>query len=399
VNEKILFVDDDANILEAYKRQLRKQFMIETAQGGEKGLEAVRTQGPFAVIVSDLRMPGMDGIQFLEAVREHAPDSVRCMLTGHADLDAAIAAVNKGNLFRFLTKPCSPEELIRALEVAVRQYQLITAERELLEKTLTGSVQVLTEILSLVNPTAFGYASRIKRYIQHMAAQLQLSNTWEFEIAAMLSQIGCVTLPAEVFRKMYADQPLAPEEQEMVAAHHKVTSELLAKIPRLEAIARMIAGLQQPTDLHALVESLNQRDTTGLGTQMLMVALDFDRLVARGVSPKAALAQMRQRKNRYLPRLLAALENIELDPALQITKAVRVHALIPGMILDEDLYAKNDALLLAKGHQITASIITHLHNFARTIGVAEPFRVRIPPEISQADSTAGAPKGGTAHAA
>jgi len=132
---------------------------------------------------------------------------------------------------------------------------------------------------------------------------------------------------------------------------------------------------------------------------MLMVALDFDRLVARGVSPKAALAQMRQRKNRYLPRLLAALENIELDPALQITKAVRVHALIPGMILDEDLYAKNDALLLAKGHQITASIITHLHNFARTIGVAEPFRVRIPPEISQADSTAGAPKGGTAHAA
>ncbi|HXG18068.1 MAG TPA: HD domain-containing phosphohydrolase [Methylomirabilota bacterium] len=399
MNEKILFVDDDANILEAYKRQLRKQFLIETAQGGEKGLEAVRTQGPFAVIVSDLRMPGMDGIQFLEAVREHAPDSVRCMLTGHADLDAAIAAVNKGNLFRFLTKPCSPEELIRALEVAVRQYQLVMAERELLEQTLTGSVQVLTEILSLVNPTAFGYASRIKRYIQHMATQLQLSNTWEFEIAAMLSQIGCVTLPAEVLRKMYADQPLAPEEQEMVAAHHKVTSELLAKIPRLETIARMIAGLQQPVDLHALVESLKRRDSTQLGTQMLMVALDFDRLVMRGVSPKAALTQMSQRKNHYLPRLLAAMQNVELDPALQRTKVVRVQALIPGMILDEDLYARNDALLLAKGHEITPSIITHLHNFARTLGVVEPFRVRIPYEIPPATPVEEQQKGKATHAA
>jgi response regulator RpfG family c-di-GMP phosphodiesterase len=399
VNEKILLVDDDANILEAYKRQLRKQFTIETAQGGRKGLEAVRTRGPFAVIVSDLRMPGMDGIQFLEAAREHAPASVRCVLTGYADLNAAIAAVNKGNLFHFLTKPCSPEELSRALEVAVRQYQLIMAEQELLEKTLTGSVQVLTEILSLVNPTAFGYASRMKRYIQHMVTQLQISNTWEFEIAAMLSQIGCVTLPAEVLRKMYADQPLSPHEQEMVTTHPKVTSELLAKIPRLEAVARMIEGLQQPVDLRALAESLKQKETTELGTQMLLVALDFDRLVMRGMSPKVALTQMSQRKDRYLPRLLTTLENVELDLALQHTKAIHVHALMPGMILDEDLYAKNDSLLLAKGHQITPSIITHLHNFARTVGVVEPFRVTIPWEISQSNPAGEDGKGGITHAA
>jgi response regulator RpfG family c-di-GMP phosphodiesterase len=392
MNEKILFVDDDANILEAYKRQLRKQFTIETARGGEEGLKAVRTQSPFAVVVSDLRMPGMDGIQFLTAVRKYAPDSVRCMLTGHADLDAAIAAVNKGNLFRFLTKPCLPEELSRALEGAVRQYRLVIAERELLEKTLTGSVQVLTEILSLVNPTAFGYASRIKRYIQHMVTQLQLSNTWEFEIAAMLSQIGCVTLPAEVLRKMYADQPLSPGEQEMVSTHSQVTSALLAKIPRLESVARMIEGLHQPVDLRTLVAGLKQRDTTGIGTQMLMVALDFDRLVMRGLSPKVAITHMSQRKDRYLPRLLTALENVELDSTLKNTKAIHVHALTPGMILDEDLYARNDALLLAKGHQITPSIITHLYNFARTVGVVEPFRVTIPYEISQSSPTGEQPQ-------
>src|SRR6266404_4972909 len=265
VSEKILFVDDDINILEAYKRQLRRQFTIETALGGEEGLEAVRSQGPFAVVVSDLRMPGMDGIQFLSAVREAVPDSVRCMLTGHADLDAAITAVNADNLFRFLTKPCPPDELGKTLEAAVTQYRLITAERELLEKTLTSSVQVLMEVLSLGNPTAFGYASRIKRYIQHMATQLKLTNTWEFEIAAMLLQICAVALPSALLQRVYTDQPLSPEEQEIVTALPKVTSALVAKIPRLESVARMIEGLQQPIDLRATVENFKQGNAIGLG--------------------------------------------------------------------------------------------------------------------------------------
>src|SRR5258705_10593523 len=246
-----------------------------------------------------------------------------------------------------------------------------------------GSVQVLMELLSLANPTAFGYASRIKRYIQHMATQLKLANVWEFEIAAMLSQIGAVALSAALLQKVYTDQPLSPDEQEIVTALPKVTSALVAKIPRLESVARMIEGLQQPIDLRTTVENFKQGNTIGLGTQMLMVALDFDRLVVHGVFPKSALAKMSQRKARYLPLLLTTLENIELDPALQTTRALRVHALMPGMILDEDLHAQNGALLLAKGHEITPSIITHLLNFARTVGVVEPFRVTIPPESSE----------------
>jgi len=116
MEQKILFVDDDANILAAFRRHLRKRFHFDTALGPEEGLKAVVEKGPYAVVVSDLRMPKMDGIEFLTHVKEIAPDTVRMMLTGHADLHNTIEAVNEGNIFRFLTKPCPVDELSKALQ-------------------------------------------------------------------------------------------------------------------------------------------------------------------------------------------------------------------------------------------------------------------------------------------
>lgn len=123
MENRILFVDDDSNILDGYKRQLRKQFDIETAEGGEKGLELVRNNGPFSVIVSDLKMPGMDGNQFLAHVKEVAPESTRILLTGYADLRSAIEAINNGSIFRLLTKPCDRIDLVQTLENGIEQYE------------------------------------------------------------------------------------------------------------------------------------------------------------------------------------------------------------------------------------------------------------------------------------
>src|SRR5208283_567097 len=136
--EKILLVDDEPRVVQALQRALRSEFHIEIAGGPEAGLQVLARDGPFAVVVSDLRMPVMDGIQFLSRVKAASPDSIRVMLSGQADLNAAIAAVNEGNIFRFLTKPCPPATLGRVLEAALEQYRLITAERELLQNTLMG---------------------------------------------------------------------------------------------------------------------------------------------------------------------------------------------------------------------------------------------------------------------
>jgi DNA-binding NtrC family response regulator len=129
VLEKILLVDDEPSVLEALQRQFRKQFHIHIALGGEEALTMLRIQGPFAVVVSDCRMPGIDGIQFLALVRKIAPDTVRMMLTGNNDLETAMEAVNQGEIFRFLTKPCPPDTFQKALEAGMKQYQLIRSKK------------------------------------------------------------------------------------------------------------------------------------------------------------------------------------------------------------------------------------------------------------------------------
>ncbi len=124
---RILLVDDEELILDALNRQLRSHFDVTTATGGKEAIALIMSQGPYAVVVSDLRMPKMDGVTLLYLMRQIAPDTIRILLTGKADLDAAALAVNMGNIVRFLTKPCPTKTLLRALEAAVKQYEMTTA--------------------------------------------------------------------------------------------------------------------------------------------------------------------------------------------------------------------------------------------------------------------------------
>jgi FixJ family two-component response regulator/GGDEF domain-containing protein len=134
VAEKVLFVDDEMSALDGFRRILRHEFQVSTAEGGEKGLAMMQRMGPFAVVVSDMRMPGMNGAEFLAKAREKAPDTVRMLLTGHADLDTAIEAVNQGNIFRFLTKPCEKDVLVKAIQSGVAQYRATAADKEVVKK-------------------------------------------------------------------------------------------------------------------------------------------------------------------------------------------------------------------------------------------------------------------------
>ncbi len=132
--EKVLFVDDEPAALDGYRRVLYHDFALATALGGEQGLAEIRDNGPFAIVISDMRMPGMNGAEFLAAVRTAAPNTVRMLLTGHADLDAAIEAVNKGHIFRFLSKPCRKDVLVQAITDGFAQYRAAEAEKQLAKK-------------------------------------------------------------------------------------------------------------------------------------------------------------------------------------------------------------------------------------------------------------------------
>jgi DNA-binding NtrC family response regulator len=127
--KSILCVDDEPRVLDGLKLTLRRSFDVSTATSGAEGLAILKQMAGAAVVISDMRMPGMDGAVFLTKVREQWPDSMRLLLTGEAGRDAAVAAVNEGQIFRFLSKPCAPEKLIAAVEAAVRQHQLVTADK------------------------------------------------------------------------------------------------------------------------------------------------------------------------------------------------------------------------------------------------------------------------------
>lgn len=134
MDNKILFVDDDVTILDGYRRLLHHKFSVSTAIGGRQGLALLQTSGPFAVVISDMRMPGMNGAEFLANAREKSPDTVRMLLTGYSDLDAAIKAVNQGSIFRYLSKPCEKEAIVEAIESGLAVYRSRAADKDLVKK-------------------------------------------------------------------------------------------------------------------------------------------------------------------------------------------------------------------------------------------------------------------------
>jgi response regulator RpfG family c-di-GMP phosphodiesterase len=378
MNRNILVVDDDRNLLHSLVRGLRKNFLIEAALGPQEGLKILSEKGPFAVIVSDLRMPVMDGIQFLSKAKTMTPDSVRIILTGNADLQNAIEAVNKGNIYRFLTKPCPSHLLSAVLEQAIEQYRLLTAEKELLEKTLKGSVKVLSELLSLVNPEAFGKSSRIKLYASDVAKHLDISHIWLVETAAMLSQIGCVTLSEDITKKIYQGCELTEEEADRFKAHPKIGSQLLSQIPRMEEIAEIIACQDRHFDGKGQIQDPRKGESIPLGARILKVVLDFDALESKGLSKSDALKELERHEGWYDPQVLKALQAIWGVKKKYVINEMSVDNLRAQMILAEDVKTLNEQLLISRGQEVTWALKERLNNFAFTAGVKEPIRVFVP---------------------
>ena len=375
--EKILFVDDEAAVLDSFKRQLRGKFDIDTALGPQEAQRAIQNEGPYAVIVSDMKMPGMSGAQLLAWARSASPESVRMILTGFADMDSAVKAVNEGNVYRFLTKPCDAQTLIRALIDAIRQHRLEIAERQILEQTLQGAIKVLTDMLALVKPEAFGRASRISRHVRDIAAEMNLEQPWQYETAAMLSQIGCLALPDDLLYKVYKGKPLSRMESEEFRGHPAMAGELLANIPRLEPVSQAILYQEKQFDGYGPPEGGLEGHAIPLGGRILKVTLDFDSLSAGGLNKASGLAELKKRHGWYDPDVLLALEVTLGMEANYNLRRVGVADLEENMILAQDIRA-GSRVLLAQGQQLSRTLIVSLRNYHRAQRLAEPVEVLAP---------------------
>ncbi|MDX2505655.1 MAG: response regulator [Gammaproteobacteria bacterium] len=379
--DKILFVDDEANVLSALKRQFRKQYAVSTAEGGADALKKIAKEGPFSVIVSDMQMPEMNGIQFLQVAQQMAPESVRLMLTGNADQQTAVDAVNKGCVFSFYTKPCAPEVMSQAIEIAVEQYHLITAERELLEGTLNGSVKLLLDMLSMVAPDAFGKTVAIQDMVGKLIDSFKLEDTWNLELAAMLSNIACVTLPPETLAKTWSDKTLSPQEKLMIIRLPEVGRNLISNIPRLERVAEIIFyqhkffnGSGFPAD-DCSGENIPQE------SRILKVLHDLEDYKSQGLEALQALKRMAADTGSYDPVILNEVNRVfsSNDDSVTANTIINttLNGLKPGQVLASNIETVEGKFLFSAGHKITSTIIERLLNYNQITKLKEPIQVSV----------------------
>jgi response regulator RpfG family c-di-GMP phosphodiesterase len=377
MSERVLFVDDENEVLEGIRRLLRNQVELETASSGAEGLRLLRETGPFALVVSDMRMPGMSGVQFLMKVREHNPDIVRLVLSGQADLQATIDAVNQGHIYRFLTKPCPADLLRAAIEDGLKQHRLIVAEKELLEQTLSGCVRMLIEVLGMVSPTASTRASRLQRYTIELAAALNLPGRWQWGLAAFVSQIGCVGLPRDILSKVDAGQTLTDDERQLHESHPQVAERLLAAIPRLQDVAAIVTAQFGVLSFAGKPENLREWDDRSIGQLLLRTAFEFDRLILKGTSRNTAVAAMSASKLGLPAGVMNALRSLVPANRERVLRQIHVKDLAPGMVLDEDLVSPKGIRLVPAGHDVTQTLIVRLKSIEGGVGVVQPFRVLV----------------------
>jgi CheY-like chemotaxis protein len=378
----ILMVDDEPNILEGYRRALHGRFAVVTVGSGSDGLDTVQravNQGiPFPVIVSDMMMPTMNGAEFLGKAREIDPDAIQLLLSGQADLESTIAAVNNGKLFRFLTKPCPAPDLELALNAALEQHRLVHAERELLESTLTGAIDVLTDLLSMASPEAFTRTERV-RTVVNGAAEILGVEDWQLPLATMLSQIGCVAVPGDVLHRARTGGELTAAEHDVYMAHPQTARRLLERIPRLEQVARWVGDqpvrppgvTNVPDDWHAMAGDAKPElaETLLRAGLALLATLDATGHMGR------ALLQL-TKSGHYPPMVLDALDEAAGALAAQgVRRELTVDHVRPGMLLEEDVQTKTGMILVRKGERVTEAVAMRLENFARTVGIQEPVIV------------------------
>lgn len=338
MNDRVLFVDDDEKILRFAERSLGRKFQCVTARSADEALRILQNEEPVAVIVSDENMPGTRGTRLLAETRRISPDTTRIMLTGYADQSIAVDAVNEGAVFRFLNKPVRMKTLIDVVELGMRQYRLVTAERELLDRTLRETARTLSDLLALVRPAVFGRAARLRRLVRLLGPHLPRIADWELEMAVALAQTGLLDASPQV-------------EWRRLAQNSEAGALVISRIPRLESIAGGIRYQYKNFDGSGYPEDgIDGRKIPLLG-RVLRLINEWDGLQAEGGEPDEIAQRLREAPGRVDPDLLEYLAEA-LQAERPSTTRVPTDQLPDDVVLAEDIITDAGTLLACRGHRV-----------------------------------------------
>lgn len=405
----LLLVDDEPSILSALRRLLRPTgYTIITATSGAEALTLLASQ-PVALVISDMRMPHMDGAQFLEKVRQQWPQTVRILLTGYAEIGSTIDAINRGEIYRYIAKPWDDHDLLLVVRQALEQQRLTTENARLLALTQaqnaqlqamnddlaqavaarTGELAQVNEFLNLANTqlkqqflttikvfsgllelrggAVAGHARRVAEHALKLADYMQLDDKLRRDLflASLLHDIGKIGFPDHILSK---PQSLLNAHQLAEYRRHAVVSEhALLPLQELKAVTAMVRCHHEQYDGRGFPDGL-RGDDIPMGSRIIALANDYDGLVSgtkteRPLSPEQAKKQIEQsRGHHYDPAVVDAFLNLWdkhlwLGADAQLTPA---DELKPGMVLSKDFFTEQGTLLLAAEQVLTAPIIARL---------------------------------------
>jgi response regulator RpfG family c-di-GMP phosphodiesterase len=377
--EKVLLVDDDEITLHGYHRALHRHFQLEVAMGGAQALQALEHHGPFAVLVADMHMPGMTGLDVLQEACTLAPDTVRIMLTGSMDQRTAMDAVNQGHVFRFLTKPCGTEQLIGAIQAGLRQHHLIVAEQELLERTLMGSLQVLTDLLSSLDPESFGRGRLMRERAVALARELHFEAEWDLQTAALLLPVGRIALPPELMAKVNSGAALDPRERTLLEQVPETGAQLLENIPRLGQVAQFVRYHAKGYDGSGSPADGASGEDIPMGGRILKALNDFTCLEQKRKSRAVALEELSLHRGQYDRRILVGLYTLFGAPTAATAGAERacaVEDLAEDMVLARDVLSRSGRRVLAAGLGLSPAHLALLRSLVAVMDLKEPVYVR-----------------------
>ena len=359
MNNKILCVDDEESILRGFQLNLRKDFELHLASNGVEGLEVFDKEGGFALVLSDMRMPQMNGATMLSEIKARDPEVVTVLLTGHTDFESAMSAVNEGSIFRMLSKPCPPETLIRVLNDGLAQHDLIISKRILLDQTLRGAVDALAQSLSTAKPLFFGRAQRVRRIANELAEMMKIPDAWRIDIASTFSQLAYISIPESVSEDVYHKRELALEVRQMVKQLPEDTQKLIEKIPGLEEVGEILSKL---TVQHRFEEN----DETGLrkAASVLRVALDFDYYEEQGHDRSLIVQTLKSRKDDYDPEITECLSQLLVVAEQQFRlEEIPIRKLEIGMRLAQELRLEDGLLVASSGADVDRQLLKVIRNY------------------------------------
>jgi CheY-like chemotaxis protein len=369
----IMIVDDTPANLKLLDEMLRQRsYEVRSFPRGRLALVAAEHEPPDLILL-DITMPEMNGYEVCEQLKSNAALSGIPVIF----ISALNATEDKIKGFQsggvdYISKPFQFEEVHARVETHLKLRRAQLSEHELLEKTLAGAVDTLWELVQLTSPLLASRSRALQDIVHGITRRMEIKDRWQYELAAKLCLLGCLSLPEEVFEKGYSGKHLSPEEDQMFRAHPDSAARLLSNIPRLEAVAEMIRGQQKPKEEPSVAEEVRK------GSQMLHLALQLDRRIYNGSALDSALDQVRL-SARFDSRMLIALESYSPPRADYEVKRLPIRDLRTAMVLEEDVSSTDGKFLLfKKGTVLTEAWIERLRNFSHTQGVQELACVRIP---------------------